>query len=135
MLQKELLKQKLLKTNYFIDNEYLSKYLELICNYTENIISGYSEIHHILQKYYFKLLNLKLDNTENNKIRMLYKDHVYAHYLLYFCTIDKLKAANSRAVSKMTKVIIDNKKIFRNSEVILLQSDLEKIQNYMNIIS
>jgi hypothetical protein len=37
-------------------------------------------------------------------VNLLYKDHCKAHYLLYFCTIGRLKHANAEAVSYMFSV-------------------------------
>lgn len=77
MLAKEDLKNKLLKTDLFIDNEYLDQYLDLVLNKKLNL--GYTEKHHILQRSYFKKNKLPIDNTDNNVVNLLYCDHCKAH--------------------------------------------------------
>lgn len=100
MTKKETLKQLLLSTGYFINNDYLDRYLNLvILNAYEGV--EYSEMHHILQRAYFKYFNMPIDQTKANKVRLLYKDHCYAHYLLYFCTIGFLKQANFSAIKAL----------------------------------
>lgn len=131
------LKEKLLKTGYFIDNKYLDNYINLVVTPPNTNSLDYTEIHHILQKKYFKIINKPIDNSLENKVRLLYKDHCKAHYLLYFCTIGKLKTANARAVNKMFSVITKTNTIsknFRNSIIELSEKDYIKIQEYVNKI-
>ena len=45
--------------------------------------------HHIIPKYYYRQVNLEIDNSANNLINLLYKDHILAHYYLYFCSKNK----------------------------------------------
>lgn len=85
--------QFLLSTSYFIQNEYFDKYVDLINSnlYTEKQ-KFKTNSHHIIPVSYFKHRNLEVDNSNNNKINLLFKDHVLAHYYLYFCSstgIDK----------------------------------------------
>jgi hypothetical protein len=47
------LKQKLLSTNYFIDNNYLDQYVELVSQPTEKAAFK-TQSHHIIPKTYFK---------------------------------------------------------------------------------
>ena len=54
-----ILKEKLLKTGYFIDNEYLDDYINLVVTPPNTNSLDYTEIHHILQKQYFKIINIK----------------------------------------------------------------------------
>lgn len=132
-----ILKEKLLKTGYFIDNEYLDDYISLVIAPAKIDSLDYTEIHHILQKQYFKIINKPIDNSSDNKVRLLYRDHCKAHYLLYFCTTGKLKAANARAVNKMFSVITKTNTInknFRNSIIELSEKDYVKIQEYANKI-
>ena len=110
MLNQNELKQKLINTGYFIDNEYLDKYLDLIYNH-EVDSTHYSENHHVIPVALYKLNNdgcsrrkaekfAKVD-LDNFEVLLLYKDHCLAHYLLYFCTNGKLKAKVS--MSKWTE--------------------------------
>ena len=132
-----VLKEKLLKTGYFIDNDYLDAYIDLVVTPPNTDSLGYTEIHHILQKQYFKIINKPVDNSLENKVRLLYRDHCKAHYLLYFCTIGKLKTANARAINKMFGVITKTNTIiknFKNSIIELSEKDYIKIQEYVNKI-
>lgn len=43
-----ILKEKLLKTGYFIDNEYLDDYINLVVTPPNTNSLDYTEIHHIL---------------------------------------------------------------------------------------
>jgi len=99
-------KQKLLRTNLFIDNEYLDQYIELIIHNKNNIINNYVEKHHILPKAIFKLLNMPLDNSELNMCNLSYSDHMLAHCILTKCTIEPFK---SKAISAVTMMLSHNK--------------------------
>lgn len=67
MLTKQQLKEKLLATNYFIDNVYLNNYIDLIFNYDYKS-NGYREYHHVLQVAYYKQVN----NCKNRKEALEY---------------------------------------------------------------
>ena len=74
----EKIKQKLLEFDIFVDNEYLNKYVELIVNNSEKkFFNEYTETHHILQRSYFKKNKLKLDNSDNNLIKLLFEQVYY----------------------------------------------------------
>ena len=77
MIIKNVLKQKLLNTELFLDNEYLDEYINLVLS--NNITIGYTEKHHILQRNYFKKSGLPLDNSPDNLITLSYCDHCKAH--------------------------------------------------------
>ena len=94
------MKEKLLKSGWFINNEYLDQYLDLVLN-KEKEYTCYTEYHHINQRKYYKLCNLPVDNSKNNLVLLSFADHVKAHWLLYNCTTGKLKAANRNAFISM----------------------------------
>ena len=86
------LKTKLLNINHFIDNEYLDKYCEMVINNLTTKEEQYkTNKHHIIPKCYYKLLNLPINNSSENVIHILYKDHILIHYYLCLCTKNKLK--------------------------------------------
>lgn len=89
-MKKEEIKEKLLETGLFIDNEWLAKYCDLI---EINKLNNYNKLnyqsHHILPRNLFKILKIKIDNSKNNRVNLLYKDHILAHYYLSKCIIDK----------------------------------------------
>lgn len=118
-----MLKEKLLETNYFIDNTWLDKYIDLINQGTLTKAVDNYESHHIIPFCYFvKILNLKtfkekdhlrkvsLKNstdeynlvTKNNIICLSFYRHCLAHWYLFNCTIGFLKEANEVAFIKMT---------------------------------
>jgi len=131
MQTREELKQYLLNTSLFINNDYLDQYVELVLNYSTT--DKYTEKHHILQRCYYKHNNLSVDNSADNLVNLSYKDHCKAHWLLYFCTCDYLKQANEcsvRYISEMYKKLtgIEKHKFDFN------QDDFNLLQKYMNDI-
>ena len=94
------LKQKLLSTNYFIDNNYLDQYVELVSQPTEKATFK-TQSHHILPKTYFKTLSLPIDDSKENLVELLFKDHVKAHYLLKSCTTGFLRRNSGYALRYM----------------------------------
>ena len=136
MIIKNVLKQKLLNTGLFLDNEYLDEYINLVLS--NNITIGYTEKHHILQRNYFKKSGLPLDNSPDNLITLSYCDHCKAHWLLYFCTTGYLKKANEasiRYIVEMYKVLTGkdrNKFEFNDSDFQLLQNYMTSIVNDEN---
>ena len=136
MIIKNVLKQKLLNTGLFLDNEYLDEYINLVLS--NNITIGYTEKHHILQRNYFKKSSLPLDNSPDNLITLSYCDHCKAHWLLYFCTTGYLKKANEasiRYIVEMYKVLTGkdrNKFEFNDYDFQLLQSYMTSIVNDEN---
>lgn len=91
------LKQRLLQLNIFEDNAYLDLYCNLIENNinTQNIKFKTNK-HHIIPVYYFEYNNLNVDNSTENLVNLLYKDHILAHYYLAMCS--KLAGDRSRNV-------------------------------------
>lgn len=65
-MAKIITKTQLLNTGYFVDNNYLDSYLELINASKSN--QCYQEKHHIINEAYFKKLNLPVDNSELNTV-------------------------------------------------------------------
>ena len=104
------LKTLLLATGYFKDNEYLSAYVELMHNFNTDA-SGHRELHHIIPaavyRYQFSCKTAiearrQADLDKNNHtVSLLYKDHVLAHYFLYFCAKGKVKNSMAKAVMCM----------------------------------
>ena len=113
-MERSKLKSILLSTNYFIDNNYLEEYLDLAFKNEEIADNLYAEKHHIIPVAIYKVNHkcktrneaLKLADSDSNNIikTLLYKDHVYAHYLLYFCTKGKVKHGMSDSVQRMITI-------------------------------
>ena len=105
-MKKEEIKQKLLETNYFENNEWLGKYCELIeLNENTKKEKCKTNSHHIIPKCYYKLIGEKPNNSKENLVNLLYKDHILAHYYLCLCAknilIYRLECAFFRMVNKI----------------------------------
>lgn len=95
------LKRHLLASDFFVNNKYLSLYLELISLNLNNQAEGYTENHHVIPcavyRIKYNLTTRKKAETYAKKdhlnfiIPLSITDHLYAHYLLYFCTKGKLR--------------------------------------------
>lgn len=86
------LTNKLLNCHIFIDNMYFREYIEFVITRLNNVkVKNKTQIHHIIPKCYYKSKNIKIDETKDNLVNLLYRDHIYAHYLLSLCTIDEFK--------------------------------------------
>ena len=70
-----MLKQRLLNTGLFVDNEYLDKCIFLI---EEGLSVGYIKYkthkHHIIPRAYYRYNNLPVDNSDNNIENLLFKN-------------------------------------------------------------
>ena len=95
------LKNKLLATGYFIENEALYEYIMLISTNKTTEPNYNTQTHHIIPKSYFKALHLAINNNIDNLVTLLYKDHVKAHWLLFCCTTGFLKKQSAMAFRKM----------------------------------
>lgn len=95
----ENLKQLLLSTQEFHDNDYLTAYCQLIieCEVVRELHK--TQCHHIVPRAYFKKHMKECDNSDSNLVVLLHKDHVKAHIYLALCSSTPLmKSANKRAV-------------------------------------
>lgn len=93
------IKQKLLQTGEFVDNEYLDEYINLIKTNKVNYIKGKTNAHHIIPKYYYRDNGLSIDNSINNIVNLYYEHHILAHYYLAMCSTSKRnKARNALAI-------------------------------------
>lgn len=99
------LKEKLLSLGVFLDNEYLDFYCTLILkNKNTKFTKRVTEKHHIIQRSYYKLTGLEIDNSAENMVYLSHFDHCLAHYYLCECTIGRLKYSNEYAFIKMVKI-------------------------------
>ena len=100
-MTKDELKNKLLDTNMFVDNEYLEKYAILIFNNIQNMKNINYEKHHIIPKNCFKELKItdkKIINAKSNFVYLSFKNHCMAHYFLYKCA-NNLKVERNNLVA------------------------------------
>lgn len=112
------LKDKLLNTGYFVDNNYLDEYIKLVGGLS---IASYTERHHILPKAYYKLKRLKIDNSADNLVSLSFADHCKAHWLLYYCTKDRLQYASQTAFVIMVNGLTKHIKEYTDADFIALQ--------------
>lgn len=90
---------KLKTLEYFVDNEYLLKYAQLV--ETRRAAGNRHTLtnkHHIVPRSWYKLMGKEVDNSRTNLITLTYREHVMAHYYLCLCTRDNLKYANELAL-------------------------------------
>lgn len=132
-------KQIFLETGYFISNKYLDEYLKLI--EMPFSFSGYYEEHHVIPvsvyKYRYKCKDRKTaerdfaDKDANNyKIKLLFKDHIKAHWLLYNCTVGPVKVANGRAFLRMTaKLKLDPAQLIDEAALNYIQQLKDELTN------
>lgn len=93
--------EKLVRTNLFdAESRYLKLYVELIIsNLSQEKIKFKTQEHHIIPKSYYKDNCLEVDNSKDNLVNLLYKDHILAHYYLALASTDKLfKYQNTMAI-------------------------------------
>lgn len=84
---------------YFVDNEYLQKYVQLVEMHTRTVAkhTGMHK-HHIIPKSWFKLCNVPCDDSLRNLVVLRVKEHFLAHYYLCLCTEDPFQYANELAL-------------------------------------
>lgn len=91
--------KKLISLPFIVNNSYLEQYIELVS--TSNTTPGYQELHHIICKSFSKALNEPVDNSPDNLVSLLFKDHCKAHWLLYKCTTGDMQIAMANAFISM----------------------------------
>lgn len=106
------IKKSLLTYDLFLDNEYLTKYIEFLLN--NQIIDSsldYCNNHHMIPVAYYKIVNnisnskkaRKIANSDVNNIiiKLEYKNHILAHYYLCLCVKEPLLFKMSVAFFKL----------------------------------
>lgn len=89
----------LIENNLLINNEYLFKYQTLIIKNKGTKKEAFTtQVHHIIPKTAFKLLDLEVDDSSANKVNLIYRDHLLAHYYLAKCSVGQLKYGNILAL-------------------------------------
>lgn len=91
-----MIKQSLLSTNLFLENDYFLDYIELIeINLKTKKERFVTQQHHIIPRCYYIHNNLTIDNSISNLVNLKYSDHLLAHYFLALCSKDNwFKFAN-----------------------------------------
>ena len=131
------LKEALLSFDGVIDNEYLDQYIELVDSTISFSSSEYTELHHAIPaSFYYKKRSLAANNYQyryhivdadarNIKVRLPFKQHCLAHWLLCMFTVDRLgysmRAAFTKMIGMKTKV-----------ETVLTDEDINILQQLRN---
>ena len=118
--------QALLSTGEFLVNDCFEQYLDLVCQEDQPRTRKGCQKHHILQRFYFKMVDQPVNSKKENLINLLYRDHCLAHWLLYNCTEGALRRANAYAFLTLTT---------REKLVSLSEQEYEEIQKRRESIS
>lgn len=121
-----MLKEKLLNLGIFEENEYFYAYIDLIEKNKQTKKEQFkTAIHHIIPKAYFKKLNLPIDNSEDNLVNLLHKDHALAHYYIALATKDPYFLYSS--MSALQHIMGFNKKM-NQEDITTFIFNLDKYQ-------
>lgn len=86
---------ELSQLEYFIENDYLVKYCQLIeSNKRTKQFSKETHKHHVLPRSWFKLTGKTVNDCLNNLVNLTCRYHILAHYYLCLCTEDPFRYAN-----------------------------------------
>ena len=125
----QTLKNKLLGTNYFVNNDYLNRYCELIISNKNTKKEEYkTQRHHIIPRCYYRKENIKINNKKENIVNLTYKDHILAHYYLCLCAKDAILYKLEYAFFYM----LNNKsyiKLYEDKEYEKLYTIIEEYKN------
>lgn len=120
------IKKELIESNQFKDNKYLDIYCDLIESNKEREKEIYkTQKHHIIPRCYFKYNNLEIDDSQENLVNLLYKDHILAHYYLCLCCIDSI--LNYKLFAGLT-YIMKSKKLDPTILESIKELDLDRYQ-------
>ena len=124
------LKEKLLSLDLVVDNEYLDKYCELIESNRDTKREKFkTQRHHIIPRYYYKYNKLEVDNSKENIVNLLYKDHILAHYYLCMCSISDYYAyMNYISVYRIVNEDVKDNILFK--DVLSNLEEYQKIYEY-----
>ncbi len=119
------LKNKLLETGIFIDNEWLDKYVELVVSNQGTSYTRFkTQNHHIIPVCYYRNRSIEVDNSINNLVTLLLKDHLLAHcYLVLSSDNKQFKANMFYAICFISGLEVDDTKVIE-----LVDSDLSVYQ-------
>ena len=112
-------KESLLNSTGFVDNEFLDLYVRLVERNTRTPQRArITNKHHIVPKSWFNINKKVVDNSISNLVNLVYRDHVLAHYYLCLCTTGKLQYANELAffclLSRNNKLTIADKHLMHS---------------------
>ena len=105
-----------------IGNDNFKKMMEIITISKNKIYDKdeYYESHHIIPKFYFKMINEEIDNTNNNLVNLTAKEHFLVHYFAWKCSKKEYKTKFASVINLMCGVLL--KKIKDNKEIYVLSN-------------
>ena len=74
-----------------------------ILNNPNPLNEEYTEMHHIIPRFFYKLKNMNIDNSDNNLVQMSIKNHFLVHYYGAKCANDKYRSRWNQFQSKFSK--------------------------------
>lgn len=126
------IKEELLGRNLVENNEYLHKYICLIeSNLTTECVKYKTQKHHIVPVCAYKICGEKPNNTSENIVNLLYRDHILAHYYLSLCGIGLFKHYNEEAFLFTTNIINKSDEVFDVKTLDMYQSIYESAMRYV----
>lgn len=143
------LKEDLLSTGFFLDNQYLDEYVELVLNNLDTIkVIGVTQEHHVIPVFCYSadkysittnkhrreaVKNANADSI-NKRIQLTYADHLKAHILMTKCG----KSYNFILSNANSGILMLNlvRKAIEHNVVTDLDSDdnIQKAYSYINSI-
>jgi len=139
-MEASTIKETLLDTNYFIDNEFLDKYCACIA-LNEGLANqpGRTQRHHVIPVCYYKkayevprkeALAQANGDPKNFKINLYFQDHIKVHYYLCRCCLDVLFPGLFNALDKQLRGDPNNKqkRSLEQIEQLIKENGLENYQ-------
>lgn len=76
-----------METCGLLDNEYLDKYVQLMYDNAFTQKEKFkTQRHHIIPRCFYQENSLKVNNSPDNLVNLLFKDHILAHCYLVLCS-------------------------------------------------
>lgn len=90
--------------NICAHNQYLESYIQLVTNPSPIREDQLFEMHHILPKSYFAILEKECDNSPTNLVKLNIQEHALAHYYLSLCAENQIfRFSNMLCISLICK--------------------------------
>lgn len=103
------IKEALLATGQFLNNEWLDKYIALVEANTavepkaEQTLWSSIQKHHIIPKCYYNYAGLPVNNNQDNLVSLTVNDHANAHYYLIKASATGFMRSNMAAALNLIK--------------------------------
>ena len=103
------IKEALLVTEQFLDNEWLDKYAALVKANSvtepkaEQTFWSSIQKHHIIPRCYYEYVGLPVDNSQDNLVKLTVNDHANAHYYLIKASATGFMRSNIAAALNLIK--------------------------------